>query len=482
MEKLIGIVNEIQDKFTSLNIECPINLPQIAVVGEQSAGKSSVLENFVGRDFLPRGSGIVTRRPLILQLINKAGQGSNISLFIKDHAVFVHKPNVHYTDFSEVCREIEIETDRVTGKNKNVSPIPINLRVYSPDVLNLTLIDLPGLTKVPIKDQPPDIENQIKNMIQGFISNPNYDGRGHRLPRCSQQQGLPSNPRSQKDIVGKKDINSAKSAEMAFFRSHPKYHGIIDRLGTQYLQKSLSLQLSHHIKETLPEVRQRIMEQLAEVKREIEQNPDLFQDWSKSAATASKILMIKIQDLSRKINTALGYEIEHVDLEKKSKGTIISHILCHTFYDEIEKCKPSPEEMRNGIQIAIMNTQGVRQSLMSASGSFTSATKQFIRFIDQPCLKIVSMVAGVTCEMVDEIVADVFSSYPDLRAEVSDFLRRKVDDSSQTAQNFIKFFLLAQADHINTNHPDFLSAQKYSSIYYNLVLIGPIIKQSTIKV
>ena len=47
-----------------------IDLPQIAVVGSQSAGKSSVLENFVGKDFLPRGSGIVTRRPLVLQLVN----------------------------------------------------------------------------------------------------------------------------------------------------------------------------------------------------------------------------------------------------------------------------------------------------------------------------------------------------------------------------------------------------------------------------
>jgi len=40
------------------------------VVGSQSSGKSSVLENIVGRDFLPRGTGIVTRRPLVLQLIN----------------------------------------------------------------------------------------------------------------------------------------------------------------------------------------------------------------------------------------------------------------------------------------------------------------------------------------------------------------------------------------------------------------------------
>lgn len=91
-------------------------------------------------------------------------------------------------DFNEVRGEIEGETDRVTGSNKGISNIPINLRVYSPNgtcfiinisqnfnlifmstVLNLTLIDLPGLTKVPIGDQPVDIEAQIRGMIMQFI-------------------------------------------------------------------------------------------------------------------------------------------------------------------------------------------------------------------------------------------------------------------------------------------------------------------------
>lgn len=70
MQMLIPLVNKLQDAFASLSVPLNLDLPQIAVVGSQSAGKSSVLENFVGRDFLPRGSGIVTRRPLILQLIH----------------------------------------------------------------------------------------------------------------------------------------------------------------------------------------------------------------------------------------------------------------------------------------------------------------------------------------------------------------------------------------------------------------------------
>lgn len=122
MEGLIPIINRIQDAFTSLQMSVTIDLPQIAVVGGQSAGKSSVLENFVGKDFLPRGSGIVTRRPLILQLINGP----------TEWAEFLHCKGKKFVNFDEVRKEIEDETDRVTGSNKGISNIPINLRVYSP--------------------------------------------------------------------------------------------------------------------------------------------------------------------------------------------------------------------------------------------------------------------------------------------------------------------------------------------------------------
>lgn len=70
MEKLIPIVNKLQDVVTEANLSQIFNLPQIAVIGSQSSGKSSVLESIIGKDCLPRGTGIVTRRPLVLQLIN----------------------------------------------------------------------------------------------------------------------------------------------------------------------------------------------------------------------------------------------------------------------------------------------------------------------------------------------------------------------------------------------------------------------------
>lgn len=91
-------------------------------------------DSFYFRDFLPRGSGIVTRRPLILQLITNVAEWGE----------FLHCKGKKFVDFDEIRREIEAETDRITGSNKGISNVPINLRVYSPHVLNITLIDLPG--------------------------------------------------------------------------------------------------------------------------------------------------------------------------------------------------------------------------------------------------------------------------------------------------------------------------------------------------
>ena len=85
-------------------------------------------------------------------------------------AEFLHAKGKRFTDFADVRKEIEAETDRMTGSNKGISPIPINLRVFSPNVLNLTLVDLPGMTRVAVGDQPKDIENQIRDMLYQFIT------------------------------------------------------------------------------------------------------------------------------------------------------------------------------------------------------------------------------------------------------------------------------------------------------------------------
>jgi dynamin 1-like protein len=164
---VIPIVNKLQDIFSQLGSSSTIDLPQVAVVGSQSSGKSSVLEALVGRDFLPRGSDICTRRPLVLQLVHQPRRPADAEA--DEWGEFLHLPGRRFYDFREIRREIQAETDREAGGNKGVSDKQIRLKIYSPNVLNITLVDLPGITKVPVGDQPTDIEARIRTMILSYI-------------------------------------------------------------------------------------------------------------------------------------------------------------------------------------------------------------------------------------------------------------------------------------------------------------------------
>ncbi|RZF39082.1 hypothetical protein LSTR_LSTR016525 [Laodelphax striatellus] len=178
MEALIPVTNKLQDVFNTVGTDI-IQLPQIVVVGTQSAGKSSLIESIVGKSFLPRGTGIVTRCPLVLQLHycpkddNEQRNIGDGTLNIDEWGTFLHRKGKVYSDFTEIRNEIECETNRKAGNNKGICDEPIVLKVFSPHVLNLTLVDLPGLTKVPVGDQPEDIEQQIRKLILKYISNPN---------------------------------------------------------------------------------------------------------------------------------------------------------------------------------------------------------------------------------------------------------------------------------------------------------------------
>ena len=112
------------------------------MLGAQSVGKSSVLESIIGKDFLPRGKGIVTRRPIEIQLIN-------ISKEEKDYVIFSdHKNGEKIYNLEEVRKEIDNMTEKLVGKMKAISSVPIRMKFYSSNVVDLLIVDLPGMTKV----------------------------------------------------------------------------------------------------------------------------------------------------------------------------------------------------------------------------------------------------------------------------------------------------------------------------------------------
>lgn len=453
MQALIPIINRLQDAFAQLGTSLNFDLPQIAVVGGQSAGKSSVLENFVGKDFLPRGSGIVTRRPLILQLVHDQHV---------EYGEFLHKRGQKFTDFEMIRKEIEDETDRITGQNKGISPIPINLRIFSPNVLNLTLIDLPGLTKVPVGDQPPDIEHQIREMLLTYISREtclvlavtpaNSDlatSDALKLAREVDPQGLRTIGvltkldlmdegtdardilenrlfplrrgyigvvnRGQKDIVGKKDIRAALDAERKFFISHPAYRHLADRLGTPYLQRTLNQQLTNHIKDTLPALRDSLQKKLYALEKDVNEYKN-FQPNDPSRKT--KALMQMVQTFTTDIERSIeGSSSKAVSTNELSGGARINRIFHERFPFEIVKMEIDEKEMRREIQIAIRNIHGIRVGLFTPDMAFEAIVKKQIERLKEPSLKCVDLVVNELASVVRQC-AQCVARYPRLRDEI----------------------------------------------------------------
>ncbi|KAF5916624.1 hypothetical protein HPG69_005419 [Diceros bicornis minor] len=372
----------------------------------------SELEQKLGEVLRGHRRNPVTNSELIKTFVSK----------ITEYAEFLHCKGKKFTDFDEVRHEIEAETDRVTGMNKGISSIPINLRVYSPHVLNLTLIDLPGITKVPVGDQPPDIEYQIREMIMQFITRENClvlavtpantdlansdalklakevdpqekkrkmsSSELVRTPHCGysllkslrtigvitkldlmdegtdarevlENKLLPLRRgyvgvvnRSQKDIDGKKDIKAAMLAERKFFLSHPAYRHIADRMGTPHLQKVLNQQLTNHIRDTLPNFRNKLQGQLLSIEHEVE----AYKNFKPEDPTRkTKALLQMVQQFAVDFEKRIEGSGDQVDTLELSGGAKINRIFHERFPFEIVKMEFNEKELRREISYAIKN-------------------------------------------------------------------------------------------------------------------------------
>ncbi|CAL1588175.1 unnamed protein product [Knipowitschia caucasica] len=489
MEDLIPLINKLQDAFSSIGQAANLDLPQIAVVGGQSAGKSSVLENFVGRDFLPRGSGIVTRRPLILQLINNKAE----------YAEFLHCKGKKFVDFDEVRSEIEAETDRITGSNKGISAVPINLRVYSPHVLNLTLIDLPGMTKVAVGDQPHDIEFQIRDMLMQFITKESclilavtpantdlansdalkiakeVDPQGTRtigvitkldlmdegtdakdilenklLPLRRGYIGVVN--RSQKDIDGKKDIRAALAAERKFFLSHPSYRHIAERMGTPHLQKTLNQQLTNHIRDTLPGLRNKLQGQLLSLEKEVEEYKNFRPD---DPTRKTKALLQMVQQFGVDFEKCIEGSGDQVDTKELSGGAKINRIFHERFPFELIRIVFDEKELRREISHAIKNVHGVRTGLFTPDLAFEAIVKKQIVKLKTPCIKCVDMVIQELINTVRQCT-NKLNSYPRLREETERIVTTHIRETEGKTKDQVLLLIDIELSYINTNHEDFI--------------------------
>ena len=506
---IVPLINKLQDIFTQAgvdNVGGDLELPQIAVVGSQSSGKSSVLEALVGRDFLPRGPDICTRRPLVLQLVHTPYQhASHHNQAPMEWGEFLHRPGEIFTEFEAIREEIECETNRGTGTNKGVSDKQIRLKICSPHVLTMTLVDLPGITRVPVGDQPADIEKRIRDMILSYIKRESClilavspantdlansdaltlsrlvdpDGkrtigvvtkldimdrgtdavaylRGEVVPLRLGYIGVVN--RCQQDIAQRRSIREARASEAEFFRHHPAYAEVIDKCGTEALGWTVSRILADHIADLLPALSDKIATRRAEAQREL---VSLGEGRPEDPSRQSAMVLEKLHGYAACFTKSVVGKSDDLSTSSLEGGARIHFVLQDIFVKGLESLDPTRAMSEEDIRTAIQNAAGTKAVLLLPDDSFEVLVKQAIRKMSDPCVKCARIVHDELGRIARTLINQQnLQRYPRLAQSVEDATRDFLVEGLVPAESMINSLVECQLAHINTSHPDFVGGSQ----------------------
>uniref|UniRef100_A0A6B2KZI7 Dynamin GTPase n=1 Tax=Arcella intermedia TaxID=1963864 RepID=A0A6B2KZI7_9EUKA len=496
------MMNKVQEIFALTGTS--IDLPQIVVVGGQSSGKSSVLENLVGKDFLPRGNEIVTRRPLILQL-HRLSKGE------QEYGEFAHQPAKKFYNFLDIRKEIQEETDRVAGSNKGISNKAIVLKVYSPHVLNLTLVDTPGIARVPIGDQPKNIETQIRGLVTDLISKNNaiilavqaanqdlatsdalsmaksVDSDGSRTIGVLTKLDLMDKGtnaldilygrqfplrrgwtavvnRSQADIESDKSIEKAQEAERRFFSGHPVYGLIEDRCGTAVLANKCNKILTEHIRKSIPYLKKQIDTLIKQRQLELESFGEATEFEEQNA---NWLLLQYLQKFSAEYKNT----IEHgnmVDLRAETKlqlsgSATIRYILHDVFTKKLNEVKPTQGLSTKDILATMENAAGAKPSLFVPDAAFEILAQRQIKWLREPSLQAAEMVFNELSKLVMELDSKELMRFSSLKYKVAGETTKLLRKMLKETKKNIDLYIDIETAYINKAHPNFNLPQLLAS-------------------
>ncbi|GKC04822.1 dynamin-related protein 3A-like protein [Tanacetum coccineum] len=410
------------------------------------------------------------------------------------------------------------ETDREAGGNKGVSDKQIRLKIFSPNVLDITLVDLPGITKVPVGDQPTDIEARIRTMIMSYIKLPsclilavtpanadlansdalqiagNADPDGLRtigvitkldimdrgtdarnfllgkvIPLRLGYIGVVN--RSQEDIMLNRTIKDALVAEEKFFRSLPVYNELADRCGVPQLAKKLNQILVQHIKTVLPGLKSRISHALVSVAKEHASYGEI----TESKAGMGALLLNILSKYSEAFSSMIEGKNEEMSTSELSGGARIHYIFQSIFVKSLEEVDPCEDLTDDDIRTAIQNATGPRSALFVPEVGLTLffqlfmssdcvpfevlIRRQIARLLD-PSLQCARFIYDELIKMSHRCMVNELQRFPVLRKRMDDVIGNFLRDGLQPSETMIGHIVEMEMDYINTSHPNFVGGSK----------------------
>jgi len=453
LRKFINVIDELRD----VGLQEHISLPRIAVLGQQSAGKSSVLENIIGIDMLPRGAGLCTRRPIELRLNHLYEDDA------KPWAKFDEAPGEKFTDFNKVRDMIDTVTDKVAGLNKGIVDVPIVIHIFSPTCPDLTLIDLPGLTRIPLSgsDHPENIYEITKNMALKYIEDTRtiilcvipanadmttsdalqlareIDPKGIRTVgvitkidimdagtnarRMLLGQEVPLRlgyvgvkNRSQQSIIDKVSVKAALKEEREWFENHPIYSTMNQGLlGTDVLTQKCTKIMFTHIKSHLPDIMREIKEKVNQIDERLK---DLGPPMPSMPKEKSHLLYNMVTEFCNLFKSTISGRYDSRRDRSTSKdiygGAKIKMLLENLYREFVGKYKATKDLTDLDIEKAIIMHEGDSLPGFPSVDVFVYLITPELKKLSDPALDLLAECHLYIEQLADEIAQKVFSRFP----------------------------------------------------------------------
>ncbi|KAJ3675762.1 hypothetical protein LUZ60_004804 [Juncus effusus] len=496
MASNISTLLQIQQSLSQLSDAKPsfsITLPVVAAIGAQGSGKTSVIESLTGKDLLPRGRR--TRRPIVINLV-RTGGGE------EEFGEFEHCPGRRFFDFAEIKREIVFETERETEGYNYISQKPIHLTISSPAVHDITLVDLPGVAKVPAGDQPSDIESKTRDVIFSYIKKLNcvilavspanddlansdalqlarlVDPDGSRtigvitkldimdrgtdarnfllgkiIPLKLGYFGVVN--RSQEDLKFNRNMKEALAFEQSFFSTIQAYNDLSHCCGIPQLANKLNQILVQHIKAMLPGFKAYINAQLISAAKihasfgDTEESKDGF---------AVKLLNILATYCEAFCSMVEGKN--RVSTDELSGGARIHYIFQSIFVKRLEEVDPCSDITDQDIRIAIQNAAGPKCALFLPEAPFEILVRKQIRHLLDPSLQCARFIYEELVKIGNRCLTEELLKYPILKRRMDEVIGNFLRDRLNPAERMITHIIDMQIDYINTSHPSFIGGNR----------------------
>lgn len=496
-KKLVTLIDNLRD----IGLSDHISMPRIAVLGSQSSGKSSLLESIVGLNFLPRGSGVVTRRPLELRLARSKDPNE------KAYGMFKADPNIKYSDFNKIRQRIEQLTDEVCGSNKNIVDDPIVLNVFSPHCPDLTVIDLPGITRIPIGNQPKDIERITKDMVTRYCKDERtiilavipanadmttsealqlaqtLDPAGIRtlgvitkidiMDRGTDARNMLLNKevklrlgyvgvkgRSQEDIDNKVTVKKALQEEMDYFANHSAYKNLPkEMLGTQSLIKKLTTVMYDHMKNVLPSIFKEIDLKIRNIEANLEKLGVPIPEDNKEKLDA---IWRDVSLFYDKFKTNIkGEHVETYSKDGPEKMKVLASaqisILFNNLYKNyLQSFRASQNYRDSEIEKIVGMYSGNTLPGFVSIDCFIALLSPLLDKLRKPALDLLEKVYAILKIVGSSIINDIFKKSQYLKEVVQRLFNEVLEECREKSEDMINKFMDCETRVIFTKDPEYI--------------------------